>query len=236
MIRAQRARSVAARQLQPHQVAIGCLVQGIVPQQTLSVGDGLIETALPLSLLDQPFERALAGLPQALALACDPVVIAGGQQFAAIQGDSVNEAISRQCLLKVDHVDRAGRVAAPLHRLSVDGEALIGVRQRFTQSGNQGAEVSAGLRVGGVRPEGDGQLLTGQRLIPAQHEIRQERLQSLRLQPGDRLVNSADLKTAEQLNTQHGWAAQGGMAVIVTDQDRASIAKFTKCALRNGMK
>ena len=52
-----------------------------------------------------------------------------------------------------------------------------------------------------------GQLLARLRLIALQHEIGQQRLQPIGLQFGDRLRVIADLKTAEQLDTQHGYTA-----------------------------
>jgi hypothetical protein len=47
-----------------------------------------------------------------------------------------------------------------------------------------------------------------------QHEICQERLQSIGLQASKRLIIKVDVKTAEQLDTQHGWTACGGIGKL----------------------
>ena len=57
----------------------------------------------------------------------------------------------------------------------------INIRQCFAQTSEQSAEVRAGLGIGSVGPEGDGQLLAGLRLIAVQHEIGQQRLQPIGL-------------------------------------------------------
>ena len=67
VVGAQGPGTVAAEGVQAHQVAVGRLVQRIVPQQPLGVANGRTIVTLVLQQQDQPFQRLEKRLAQPLA-------------------------------------------------------------------------------------------------------------------------------------------------------------------------
>ncbi len=123
VIDAQSAGAVVSGGVQAHQCAAGGLVQWIDLFQPLGVADGRANFALRFQQGDQPLERGNRHLLQTCAFRQNPIIVATGQQVAAIQA---------RCLLQVSpggslgqrrfeggDIEGIGRIRSPLHRLRI---------------------------------------------------------------------------------------------------------------------
>jgi hypothetical protein len=147
MIGAQGGSAVAADGIEAHQVAIGRLVQWVVSEQALGGADGCRVIALPFQQHDELLQRPEKCLAQAFALRQNPLVIATGQQIAAVERYSLlarcpssNRTPDLFCLGKhtfeIGHVECPGYVGMgrPLERLPLDTQEEIGLGQVMTQA------------------------------------------------------------------------------------------------------
>ena len=170
-------------------MGVGRLVERVVPQQRLRVADGLGVVATAFVQRRGLLQRVANRLRQPIALGQQPIAVAAGQQVAPIVRNRllqvqhlVVDACGRPCLFQVrlefGHIQPEGRVAAPLHGELVGSQKAIGVRQGPAQAVPQSAQIGAGLLLGGVGPEEEGQVLARDRPLAVQQQIGEQLLQA----------------------------------------------------------
>jgi hypothetical protein len=210
----QRPRAVAAGVVQPHQHPVGRLVQGVVPQQPLGVGDRL---GLVAALLEQRGE-ALQGVEVAavepLALGEQPLVVAALQQLAAVEvgglppGGQLGVAARRlrpgDRLLEGVDVQPGGGVGPPPQGPRGHLQEPVGLAQGAPQVVEQVAQVGQGLRLGGVGPQQERQPLPPLRRVLVEQQVGQQRLRPRGPQRRQGGPAMTELEPAEQADAQRG--------------------------------
>ena len=190
-IRLERRHPIAGQRQQPHEPAVRLLVEGVVLQPVPDAGDGARVLAL---LLEQAHERGhgvLAPARETLPLRSDPVVVAAREQgpltqvHRPLQAGAAPRRVSRPAgrlglgdrTVEEGDVEAEGGVRGPLHAVRVGPEVAVGVGQGLPQLMEELPQVVAGVRLRGVRPEGEGEVRPRLRRVRVEEQIGEERLQ-----------------------------------------------------------
>jgi len=155
VVDAQRGRAVAVQGMETHQVTIGGLVQRVVGEQPLGVGDGGGIGAPLLVEQYKLFQRSHELLRQLLARRQDPVVVTVGEEITGVgchggfqRGDSGRAGTrrrGRQRGLELGDIQGAGCTAAPGEGVLVHLQAGVHVGDALSERVQQLAQV--GLRL-----------------------------------------------------------------------------------------
>jgi hypothetical protein len=101
-------------------------------------------------------------------------------------------------LLECGDVELGGDIGAPMHRVLVGREEVGSVWKGMARLMEQLAQVIACLRLGGIRPEEEGQVLALLRHVAMQHEIGKQCLQPYGVETGHLLISVDQAEIAEQ--------------------------------------
>jgi hypothetical protein len=204
----QRAGPLAPRVVELHEQPVGVLTQRVLAHEALGMADGLGVLIPPGQQLRQARERVEVTITQALALGQQPVVVAAGQQIARVRvdrgaqpGDWVLLGPGER-LVERGHVQPERRVRAPPQRPRAHVEVAIGVRQRMAQPVQHVAQVRAGLRLGGVRPQQESEALARLGRVAVQQQVGEERLGARGLERRHWAVAEAQLQLAQQTDRE----------------------------------
>jgi hypothetical protein len=168
VVHTQRPRSIAVRVVQPHQQAVRLLVQRVVPQQPLGARDRLGLVAGPSEEVGKLRQRRPVLLAQPLAILGQPLVVGALEQVAAVERNSLAQRIqvlrglarcSRQRILERRDVEPGRRVGAPAQRSRRQLQKPVRLGQAVSQDVQHMAQVGAGLLLGRVGPEQEGEAL-----------------------------------------------------------------------------
>jgi hypothetical protein len=208
VVDAQGAGSVATGVVQPHQQSVGRLVERVVPEEPLGVGDGLARVAARLEQVDETSQRLNVASAQSLPLCAEPLLIRSGEEVAAVELDrfpQIGEGVARGCRLHPRHrlleggdIEPERSARPPLQRPRRRLEVPVGIGQGPSQVMEQVAQIGPRLRLGRVGPEAEGELLPRLRRLPVQHQIGQERLSPRRLERRQRGTIAVKLESAEE--------------------------------------
>ena len=171
-------------------------MERIVAQQRLRVADGLPVVAAVFVQGSQLLQRLAIRLRQSVALDQQPIAVAAGQQLAAVKRHGLLQAPhliiaarGRPGLLQVfferGNIQPAGWIAPPLHRQVICGQEAVRIRQIVAQAMPEVAEIGAGLLLGGVGPEDEGELLAGDRGVAMKQQVGEQFLQPSMVDPRD---------------------------------------------------
>ena len=164
LVGARDPRAVAAQGVQPHDLAVEVLAQGIAAHEVLGKGDGVPIGSLLLQSIDEPLQDVRHLLLQPFALRHDPVVVAQRQERPPVEVERLLQILRglrlvERCEQGV-HVEGVRRARQPLHRLAIGLDEMLTVhRQGLAQCMEQVAQIRARLRLGGIGPEEKGEAL-----------------------------------------------------------------------------
>ncbi|TMC65706.1 MAG: hypothetical protein E6J21_02135 [Chloroflexota bacterium] len=85
MVDAQGCGSVATQAVQAHELSVGRLVQGVLTKELVRCSDRGVIVTLLFQERDQTFRRLEKRLAPAISFRQNPLIVAIGQQFTAIQ-------------------------------------------------------------------------------------------------------------------------------------------------------
>ena len=88
-------------------------------------------------------------------------------------------------IFEIGDIQPAGCIAPPLHRQLIRGQEAVRFRQVAAQAMPEVAEVGAGLLLGGVGPEDEGELLAGDRGVAMEQQVGEQFLQPSMVDPRD---------------------------------------------------
>ena len=88
-------------------------------------------------------------------------------------------------MLELGDIQPARCIAPPLHRQLIRGQEAIRIRQGAAQAMPEVTEIGAGLFFGGVGPEDEGELLTGDRGVAMEQQVGEQFLQPSMVDPCD---------------------------------------------------
>ncbi len=138
--------------MQAHDLPPHTFPQRILARQVLGMLDGLRIRPLFLQEVYQPLQRVAVGLRQALAIGCDPIVVAFGQEITRIARDRRLQRLGGIGLLdgvlEAVHVKTERGIGAPLHGLGLGPDEAFPFGQALHQRVQQVAQVGPRLRLG----------------------------------------------------------------------------------------
>jgi len=153
--------------------------------------DGARVLALLLEQAHESGHRLLALPRETFPRRSDPVVVAAREQRTLahvqrpLQAGAATRRVSRpkgprglgDRAVEEGDVQAEARVRDPLHARRVGPEVAVGVGQGLPQLVEELPQVVAGVRLRGVRPEGEGQMRPRLRCVRVEEEVGEKRLQ-----------------------------------------------------------
>ena len=146
LVGARDPRVVAAQGVQPHDLTVEVLAQGIAAHEVLGKGDGVPIGSFLLQSIDEPLQDVCHLLFQPFALRHDPVFVAQRQERPSIQVERLLQILCGLRLIERReqqvHVEGVRRALEPLHRLAIGLDEMLTVRrQGLAQSMKQVAQI-----------------------------------------------------------------------------------------------
>ncbi len=194
-------------------MAIVCFAQGVGLNQAAGVEDGGLMVAVRVVQVNEAREGSDVLFAEVFALGQDPFVIAGGQEVAAVQGNSLRKRCGGGCgvvaeeMLECDDVGGKGGICCPFERLAVGEKIAVCVGQELFETMEQVAEVAVRLLFGGVLPDEKGDVFARLRCADMEQEVGKEGLEARGIEAVKRDAAVLDLEIAKELNLQvgHAW-------------------------------
>jgi hypothetical protein len=204
MINAQGRSAIMIQCVQLDETPMDLLMQRIDLQQALGLLDCRWIITFVRRKTQPPLQRLDQALLEALTLRQDPVIVAAGQQVAAVQLDCLLQISGRvrpaSRLLELDNIEGEGASGSPLKCLRIDVQELIDLRPGMLQLMQLSTQVGPRTLLGQIGPQAEREVTAQLRRIPLENQIGQERLKARGADSCQRLIAIDKAEFTQQLN------------------------------------